>query len=90
MNVPLSHVLAVASLLYRRLAALPEVRERDYVAYLDDDAFVPPDWLGRFGAAVASALASTSYLRIATMPSYWGMSPSTTGAILRQLGQVVV
>ncbi|QAZ68313.1 glycosyltransferase [Solidesulfovibrio carbinolicus] len=37
------------------LAALPEVRERDFVAYLDDDAFVPPDWLGRFGAAVAAA-----------------------------------
>jgi GT2 family glycosyltransferase len=37
------------------LAALPEVRERDYVAYLDDDAFVPPDWLGRFGAAVDAA-----------------------------------
>jgi GT2 family glycosyltransferase len=37
------------------LAALPEVRERAYVAYLDDDAFVPPDWLGRFGAAVAAA-----------------------------------
>ncbi|BAH74862.1 glycosyltransferase [Solidesulfovibrio magneticus] len=36
------------------LAALPEVRERDFVAYLDDDAFVPPDWLGRFGAAVAA------------------------------------
>ncbi|EKO39478.1 MAG: putative glycosyltransferase [Solidesulfovibrio magneticus str. Maddingley MBC34] len=37
------------------LAALPEVRESDYVAYLDDDAYVPPDWLGRFGAAVAAA-----------------------------------
>lgn len=37
------------------LAALPEVRESDFVAYLDDDAYVPPDWLGRFGAAVAAA-----------------------------------
>ena len=37
------------------LAALPEVRESDYVVYLDDDAFVAPDWLGRFGAAVAAA-----------------------------------
>lgn len=37
------------------LAALPEVRESDYIAYLDDDAFVPPDWLGRFGAVVAAA-----------------------------------
>ncbi len=34
------------------LAHLPEVRARDFAAYLDDDAFVPPDWLGRFGAAV--------------------------------------
>ena len=37
------------------LAALPEVRESDFVAYLDDDAYVPPDWLGRFGAAVAAS-----------------------------------
>lgn len=36
------------------LAALPQVRQRAFVAYLDDDAFVPPDWLGRFGAAVAA------------------------------------
>lgn len=36
------------------LAALPAVRERDFAAYLDDDALVPPDWLGRFGAAVAA------------------------------------
>lgn len=36
------------------LAALPEVRASQFVAYLDDDAFVPPDWLGRFGAAVAA------------------------------------
>lgn len=34
------------------LAALPEVAGRQFVAYLDDDATVPPDWLGRFGAAV--------------------------------------
>ncbi len=37
------------------LAALPGVRERAFTAYLDDDAFVPPDWLGRFGAAVAAS-----------------------------------
>jgi len=36
------------------LAALPETRACDFVAYLDDDASVPPDWLGRFGAAVAA------------------------------------
>ncbi|OLN26267.1 Glycosyl transferase, group 2 family protein [Desulfovibrio sp. DV] len=36
------------------LAALPEVRASRFVAYLDDDALVPPDWLGRFGAAVAA------------------------------------
>ncbi|MHC1788019.1 glycosyltransferase [Solidesulfovibrio sp.] len=36
------------------LAALPEVRSCDFVAYLDDDACLPPDWLGRFGAAVAA------------------------------------
>jgi GT2 family glycosyltransferase len=36
------------------LAALPETRACDHVAYLDDDALVPPDWLGRLGAAVAA------------------------------------
>jgi GT2 family glycosyltransferase len=36
------------------LASLPEVAGRDFVAYLDDDAFVPADWLGRLGAAVAA------------------------------------
>lgn len=36
------------------LAALPEVRRVDFAAYIDDDATVPPDWLGRFGAAVAA------------------------------------
>ncbi|MHC1713923.1 MAG: glycosyltransferase [Solidesulfovibrio sp.] len=36
------------------LASLPEVRAADFVAYLDDDAYVPTDWLGRFGAAVAA------------------------------------
>ncbi len=35
------------------LAALPEVRAADFALYLDDDAEVPPDWLGRLGAAVA-------------------------------------
>ena len=34
------------------LAALPEVRECDWFAYLDDDAEVPPDWLLRLGAAM--------------------------------------
>jgi hypothetical protein len=36
------------------LASLPEVQAADFVAYLDDDAVLPPDWLGRFGAAVAA------------------------------------
>jgi GT2 family glycosyltransferase len=36
------------------LAALPEVADREFVAYLDDDALVASDWLGRFGAAVAA------------------------------------
>lgn len=30
------------------LAALPECREADSVAYLDDDVEIPADWLGRF------------------------------------------
>lgn len=34
------------------LAAMPAVRACSFAAYLDDDALVPPDWLGRFGAAV--------------------------------------
>ena len=36
------------------LAARPEVRQADFALYLDDDALVPPDWLGRLGAAVAA------------------------------------
>ncbi len=35
------------------LRAQPEVAAADWVAYLDDDALVPPDWLERFGQAVA-------------------------------------
>ncbi len=34
------------------LAALPEVAGAEYVAYLDDDAVVPPDWLSLFAASV--------------------------------------
>lgn len=34
------------------LAALPETKQADWLAYMDDDAIVPPDWLGRFGAAM--------------------------------------
>lgn len=30
----------------------PEVKKADWIAYLDDDAIVPPDWLRRLGAAV--------------------------------------
>ncbi|EPR37084.1 putative glycosyltransferase [Desulfovibrio sp. X2] len=36
------------------LASLPEVRARDFVCYLDDDALLPPDAFGRLGAAVAA------------------------------------
>ncbi|WP_031480182.1 glycosyltransferase [Maridesulfovibrio frigidus] len=35
------------------LASLPEVRECDFVTYLDDDVRLPADWLRRLGAAVA-------------------------------------
>lgn len=34
------------------LMALPEVRESDFVAYIDDDISLPTDWLTRLGAAV--------------------------------------
>jgi GT2 family glycosyltransferase len=34
------------------LMALPEVQESDFVAYIDDDIFLPKDWLNRLGAAV--------------------------------------
>lgn len=37
------------------LAALPEVRARDFLLYLDDDALLPVDAVGRLGAAVAGA-----------------------------------
>lgn len=30
----------------------PSVRQSRWIAYLDDDALPPPDWLGRLGAAV--------------------------------------
>ena len=36
------------------LASLPGVKACRYAAYLDDDALLPPDWLGRLGAAVAA------------------------------------
>lgn len=36
------------------LANLPEVRRCRWLAYVDDDAPVPEDWLGRLGAAVAA------------------------------------
>jgi GT2 family glycosyltransferase len=36
------------------LAALPRARQADFVAYCDDDALPPPDWLGALGAAVAA------------------------------------
>ena len=34
------------------LMRLPGVMKRDFALYLDDDAEVPADWLGRFGALV--------------------------------------
>lgn len=34
------------------LLSLPETRACDWVAFLDDDALVPPDWLLRFGRAM--------------------------------------
>lgn len=35
------------------LRRLPAARESDFIAYLDDDALVPEDWLEQFGQAVA-------------------------------------
>ncbi|MDD4951017.1 MAG: glycosyltransferase [Desulfovibrionaceae bacterium] len=34
------------------LISLPEVRQRPWAAFVDDDALVPPDWLARLGLAV--------------------------------------
>ncbi len=34
------------------LASLPQVREADWLAYMDDDAIVPHDWLLRMGTAM--------------------------------------
>ncbi len=36
------------------LAAQPRLQQADFVAYLDDDVLLPPDWLARLGAAVAA------------------------------------
>ncbi|WMW65468.1 glycosyltransferase [Nitratidesulfovibrio liaohensis] len=43
------------------LLTLPEVRACDWVAFLDDDATVPPDWLRLFGAAMAAHPAANVY-----------------------------
>lgn len=34
------------------LLTLPPAKAADWVVFLDDDALVPPDWLGHFGAAL--------------------------------------
>jgi len=34
------------------LLTLPYTKTADWVAFLDDDALVPPDWLGHFGTAL--------------------------------------
>jgi GT2 family glycosyltransferase len=36
------------------LLSMDTVRAADWVVFLDDDALVPPDWLGLFGAALAA------------------------------------
>lgn len=43
------------------LAALPAVREADWMAYMDDDAVVPENWLARFGAAMKAYPANGAY-----------------------------
>ncbi|MDR3043424.1 MAG: glycosyltransferase [Desulfovibrio sp.] len=43
------------------LLTLPEVRACDWVAFLDDDATVPPDWLRLFGTAMAAHPAANVY-----------------------------
>lgn len=35
------------------LLSLPEVREREFLIFLDDDVSLPVDWLGRLGAAAS-------------------------------------
>jgi len=55
------------------LAGLPDVRRAAFVAFLDDDALVPADWLGRFGAAVAAFPAAGVYgclVRGVTAPAF--------------------
>ena len=34
------------------LMALPETRDSDFTAFIDDDISLPPDWMNRLGAAV--------------------------------------
>lgn len=43
------------------LLTLPEVRACEWVAFLDDDATVPPDWLRLFGAAMTAHPAANVY-----------------------------
>lgn len=37
------------------LLSLPEVRNREFIVFLDDDVSLPADWLGRLGAAAVLA-----------------------------------
>lgn len=34
------------------LLNIPEIASRDWVAFIDDDVILPPDWLGHFGTAM--------------------------------------
>ena len=43
------------------LLSLPETRACDWVAFLDDDAVVPPDWLRYFGRAMRAFPAGAVY-----------------------------
>ncbi len=54
------------------LAALPEVRARDFLLYLDDDALLPKDAFGRLGAAVAAAPGAFAWgCRVVDAASPW-------------------
>jgi GT2 family glycosyltransferase len=43
------------------LLSLSETRSRDWVAFLDDDALIPPDWLRRFGRAMEAYPDAAAY-----------------------------
>lgn len=56
------------------LLSLPQVKERAFAAFVDDDAFLPPDWLARLlGALRDNPRAGAAGARVADAERPWRM-----------------